>query len=77
MARGSHLLVNVRSAGEEGDDERRLRNRAKSRPLGVTFLTRVRADACFQRHYQEGRRLALEDAAAYGLDSVESDFRST
>jgi hypothetical protein len=34
------------------------------------FITRLRSDACFERHYQEGRRLALEDAAAYGLDNV-------
>ena len=41
------------------------------------FVTRVRADARFQKHYQEGRRLALEDVAAYVLDSVDIDSRST
>jgi predicted ATPase/DNA-binding SARP family transcriptional activator len=34
------------------------------------FVTGLRPDARFERHYQEGRRLTLEDAAAYGLDSA-------
>jgi hypothetical protein len=32
------------------------------------FVARMRADARFERHYQEGRRLAIEDAATIGLN---------
>jgi predicted ATPase/DNA-binding SARP family transcriptional activator len=34
------------------------------------FVTRLLPDTRFERHYQEGRRLALEDAAVYGLDNL-------